>query len=535
MAQYNIKNLSFSYPNGKKALENVNLEINSGDFVLICGKSGCGKSTLLRLMKHLIAPNGEKSGQIFYKGIDVEQTYEKDLSKEIGFVFQNVDSQIVCDKVHSELAFSLESLGAPSSVIASRIAETATYFGIEKYIDRDVDTLSGGQKQILNLASAMVSEPQVLILDEPLSQLDPIAKSDFLNQLTKLNKELGITVVLSEHNPNDVYQIADKVCVMENGRVVSFDDREKSGEFLSKNNMLGLLPESAVAIKMLFGQNCPLPFDTKGARKILENNFNKAVFPKVSMVKTSEKSKKSLKCENLCFAYSRENGFVLKDVSFSLKKGETVAVVGGNGAGKTTLLGLLTGSLKNQSGKIKTYKNTVSCLFQNPYYCFVKDTVGDDIDFLVKTNRLGDNAVEKTIESYSFFKNIKSLFDANPMDLSGGEAQSVALLKVLLMETEIILLDEVTKGLDFRAKAELSLVLEELKSHGKTIVLVSHDLSFVAENSDRLLFLFGGQIVTESNAADFFSANRFYTTDVSKITKGFADHIVSLSALSGGK
>lgn len=534
MAQYNIQNLSFSYPDGKKALENVSIEIKSGEFVLVCGKSGCGKSTLLRLMKHLIAPNGKKTGKILYNGTDVEQAEEKILAKEIGFVFQNVDSQIVCDKVHSELAFSLESLGAPPSVIASRIAETATYFGIEKYIDRDVSTLSGGQKQILNLASAMVSEPQVLILDEPLSQLDPIAKSDFLNQLIKLNKELGITVILSEHNLNDVYQITDKICVMDNGQVLSFDDREQSGIFLSKNNMLGLLPESTVVTKMLFGSDFPLPFDTKGARQILENNLDKAVFPKVKINETTDRNKKTLKCENLCFAYNRENGFVLKDVSFKLRQGEIVAIVGGNGAGKTTLLGLLTGSLKSQRGKIKTYKNTVSCLFQNPYYCFVKDTVGEDIDFLVKTNHLGDNVVKETIEKYSFFNNIEELYGANPMDLSGGEAQRVALLKVLLMKSEIVLLDEATKGLDFDAKKNLSLVLEELKSNGKTVVLVSHDLSFVAENADRLLFLFGGQIVTESTPVDFFSSNRFYTTDVSKITKGFADNVVSLSVLGGG-
>lgn len=535
MAQYNLKNLSFSYPNGKKALKNIDLEVHQGEFILLCGKSGCGKSTLLRMMKHLIAPNGEKTGAIFYKDQAIELIDEKILAKEIGFVFQNVDSQIVCDKVSSELAFSLESLGVSPSVIASKIAETATYFGIEKHIDRDVLALSGGQKQILNLACAMVGEPRVLILDEPLSQLDPIAKLDFINHVTRLNKELGITVVLSEHNPNDVFQIADKICIMDEGKIVSYCGKEKTAVFLAEKDMLGLLPDSAVLIKKLFGDDFKLPFDAKGAREILKNNFGNITMPKIMSDETSKKGKKSLRCENLCFAYNKMDGFVLKDLSFKVNEGEVVGVVGGNGAGKTTLLGVLSGTFKNQSGRIKKYGNVVSSLPQNPYYCFVKDTVQEDIDFLVKINHLCENDVENLIQKYSFFNNIRNLFSACPMDLSGGEAQMVALFKVLLMKSDIILLDEMTKGLDFSAKKELSLILKELSKDNKTIVLVSHDLSFVSENADKVLFLFDGRIVTESTAREFFSNNSFYTTDVSKITKGFGDGFVSLSDFGGGK
>ena len=245
MAHFHIQDLTFSYPGANRpTLSGVNLTIEKGEYVVLCGKSGSGKTSLLRHLKSVLTPYGSRSGQVLFDGTPLEQVSQYDQSRKIGFVMQNPDEQLVTDKVWHELAFGLENLGVHQKTIRLRVAEMASYFGLQDWFDREVATLSGGQKQLLNLASIMAMQPQVLILDEPTSQLDPIAASDFLNTVRKINIELGTTIIITEHRLEDIYHSADRVVVMEEGRVIASDGPRQVGSLLWQQNspMFAALP-----------------------------------------------------------------------------------------------------------------------------------------------------------------------------------------------------------------------------------------------------------------------------------------------------
>ena len=221
MALLDVQNLTFSYPDASvPALREVNLQIGAGEFVVICGRSGCGKSTLIRQVKSALTPHGTRTGEIFYKGTPLHQVDLRTQAGEIGFVMQNPQQQLVTDKVWHEMAFGLENLGLELGDMRLRVAEMASYFGLQDWFDRKVEELSGGEQQLLNLASVMAMHPQVLVLDEPTSQLDPMAATDFLHTLQRLNQQLGLTVVVVEHRLDQVFPMADRVVVLEEGKVL---------------------------------------------------------------------------------------------------------------------------------------------------------------------------------------------------------------------------------------------------------------------------------------------------------------------------
>ena len=231
MALFEIEHLTFAYPTAPDApcLRDVSLTLEAGEYLALCGKSGSGKTTLLRQLKSVLAPHGKKSGVIRFDGRALENVDAREQAGRIGYVMQNPDSQIVTDKVWHELAFGLESLGCDQRTMRLRVAEMASYFGIQDWFHREVAELSGGQKQLLNLASVMAMQPDVLILDEPTSQLDPIAAADFLNTIARLNRELGTTILLSEHRLENVLSVCDRVAVMEEGRITIADPPEHRG------------------------------------------------------------------------------------------------------------------------------------------------------------------------------------------------------------------------------------------------------------------------------------------------------------------
>ncbi|MBR3791172.1 MAG: ABC transporter ATP-binding protein, partial [Clostridia bacterium] len=246
MEIYNIKNLSFTYPNqDKKALNEINLTVNEGEFVCIMGKSGCGKTTLLRLLKTALAPNGEICGSIYFMGNPISECDNYTEAQKIGFVMQNIEAQLVTDKVWHELSFGLENLGVPTGKIRARVAEMASFFGIGEWFYKDVCDLSGGQKQILNLASIMVMQPSVLILDEPTSQLDPISAMEFLKTLERINKELGTTIIITEHRTEEIFSICDRVIAMDNGMILADERKEKLPDKLSGTEFNKFLPTGA--------------------------------------------------------------------------------------------------------------------------------------------------------------------------------------------------------------------------------------------------------------------------------------------------
>lgn len=540
-----IENLTFRYPKTEQnALENIDLQVRKGEFLLLCGQSGCGKTTLLKLLKRELAPAGEKSGRILYDGVLQEALDARRSASEIGFVLQDPDSQIVTDKVWHELSFGLENLGVPTSVIRRRVGEMASYFGIQDWFRKRTDALSGGQKQMLNLASVMVMQPKVLILDEPTGQLDPIAASEFIATLKKLNRELGVTILLAEHRLEEVFPVADRVLLMDKGRALLLDTPRAFGKRLREispdHPMLSGLP-AAVRIFHALGVRDDCPLTVREGRDFLERHFTASKADLSVPQNTDTNGGVAAELRDVWFRYEKNAPDILRGVSLQIFKGELFCLLGGNGVGKTTLLNVLSGLDAPYRGKVfedgkplKSYKgnalyrNRLALLPQNPQTVFLKDSVKADFQELLETLDVPKAQRAEEIRKSADELGVAPLLDRHPYDLSGGEQQKCALAKMLLLHPQILLLDEPTKGLDTASKAELRTIFKRLtKSRGMTLVLVTHDVEFAAENADRCALLFDGEIVSCEPPSAFFAENSFYTTAASRMARELYPHAVT--------
>ncbi len=569
-----IKDFGFSYPeSSRKVLEHVNLNIKEGTLNVIMGRSGCGKSTLLRQLKSVLAPAGEKEGEILYRNIPLRDTDHRTQSQEIGFVMQNPDNQIVTDKVWHELAFGLESLGYDNATIRLRVAEMASYFGIQKWFYKNVSELSGGQKQLLNLASVMAMHPSLLILDEPTSQLDPIAASDFLETVKKINRDIGTTVLLTEHRLQDIIPYADRVFVMDEGTLFLEGKPREIGTKLKEQHH-GMFLSMPVPMQIYAGTEstltCPLTvsegrqwireyIEEKGIKKEQiqqanqrlerqgEKNENETAGFFGHLKRQKENTPPAIQMKDVWFRYEKDSPDVIQDLSLEVKKGEFYALVGGNGTGKSTTLSLLGRVHQPYSGRIyldgkdlrsfsdrKLYCGYLGVMPQNPQSIFLKKTVLEDLYSVIggkKEKPSNEYPIsmkkEKAIEGIVSLTHLEGLLERHPYDLSGGEQQRLALAKVLLLRPKILLMDEPTKGMDAEYKEELGSILKKLQSHGMTIFMISHDVEFVAEYADTTGLFFEGNIVTSKKTRDFFAGNNFYTTAANRMARGLFPEAVT--------
>lgn len=547
-----VDGLKFSYPNQlKKALNNINFSIDEGDFVLICGESGCGKSTLLRHLKPELSPHGQVSGDIYYYSQKINDYSSKQLASEIGYVLQNPDSQIVTDKVWHELAFGLENMGLDTQSIRLRVAEMASFFGIQGWFRKNVNDLSGGQKQLLNLASIMAMQPKILILDEPTSQLDPIAAKDFIDTLVRINKELSTTIIMTEHNLEDIYSVCDKVIVMEDGKVICNDTNYKVADILSgdKNHkMFKSLPTPSKIYNQLneyLEGASKSPLTVKDCRQWLNDSMDEVTITKLDDTETEinidEKDREiAIELKDVYFQYNKISEPTIRDLSFKVYKGEIYSILGGNGTGKSTTLSLVARQRKPQRGKIfinniemkkynnkSLYENNLALLPQNPQSLFVFETVREDLEEVLILQNKDREYIDKEVKRVSKLLDIEHLLEHHPYDLSGGELQRAGMAKVMLLNPKIILLDEPTKGLDAYCKEKIGKMLMKLRDMGVTIVVVSHDIEFSARYSDRCAMFFDGSIVSEGTPKEFFLGNNFYTTVSNRIARNiFEDTLI---------
>jgi energy-coupling factor transport system ATP-binding protein len=549
MATFEISNLVFTYPEAEKpALDGVTLRVEDGEFLVICGKSGCGKTTLLRHFKPALTPHGEKVGEILFKGNNLEEVDQRIQSSEIGYVLQSPENQIVTDKVWHELAFGLESLGYDNQTIRLRVAEMASYFGIQDWFKRNVTELSGGQKQLLNLASIMALQPSVLILDEPTSQLDPIAASDFLGTIKKINQDLGTTIILTEHRLEEVFPLADRVVVMEQGKIVANDSPQEIGSQLKtmKNDMFIAMP-TPMQIYAGVKNDLTCPLTVKDGREWMSHLFKKPpeiiAIPKKDVQLLEDKPIEDIiELKDVWFKYDRGLPDVVRDLSIKVKKGEMYCIVGGNGTGKTTTLSIISGINKPYRGKvflkgipIKKFSNQalffnfLGVLPQNPQSLFVKKTVLLDLFEMFKGKKVPKTEQQQKIDKIIKITHLEDLLNQHPYDLSGGEQQRLALAKILLTDPKVLLLDEPTKGLDNHYKQEFGQILKNLQCEKDvTILMVSHDIEFCAQFGDYCGLFFDGGIVTDNTTVDFFSGNSFYTTASNRMSRHVFDNVVTV-------
>ena len=558
MAHFEIKDLTFYYPGGSRpALNDINLEIERGSYVTVCGRSGSGKTTLLRHLKRVLAPHGKKTGEILFGGRPLEEAGLREQSSMIGYVMQDPDDQVVTDKVWHELAFGLESLGIDQKTMRLRVAEMASYFGIQGWFHKDVAELSGGQKQLLNLASIMAMQPEVLILDEPTSQLDPIAASDFLNTVRKINLELGTTVIITEHRLEDILHASDMVVVMESGRIAACGGPRTVGPQLyeSGSEMFAAMP---APMQIYFGvradaggRKCPLT--VREGRTWLSREFEGREIKVRSLAETAdresvlplehESSKPALEIKEAWFRYEKNAPDVLRGLSIEVPRNELFAIVGGNGTGKSTALRTICGICRPYRGKVlidgkrfekyrsgELFHGKLAMLPQDPKSLFVRKTVREELEeMLPGTPSAADarSVKDSAIAGIVQLCDIEDLMDSHPYDLSGGEQQRTALAKVLLTGPEILLLDEPTKGMDSFFKIKFAEILGELKKHGVTTVMVSHDVEFCARYADTVSMMFDGSIITTNTPDRFFSQNSFYTTAANRMSRHIFDDAIT--------
>ena len=605
MALIEFKDFSFSYLNSDgsesqtKSLDSINLEIDYGDFVLLCGPSGCGKTTLLTNLKKELMPAGRRSGEIKFNGTRIQDLEDLSSACDIGYLFQNPDSQIVTDTVIQEIAFPLENIGLPTEEIRNRISEIVAFFGINDILHKNVNELSGGQKQLVNLCSLLVLRPEVLLLDEPMSQLDPIASYEFLSIVRRLNEEFSITVIMSEHKADSIFPFIDKAVFLKEGKIEFVDNAHNiCSEVIDDEIFENYLPVvtkiyNSLSVKhpSLIKLNTPLSiregrrclntihddlikisdgadnFDNSSSTNLhhtskkYHSEEKSGILDKISFSRNKDAL---IRMKGIYFAYEKEN-LILKNVDFDLNDGDFVSLIGGNGVGKSTFLQLLVGILKPIKGKVKYRKGLrLAYVHQNPMIHFSKDNVREEfLESIIESNLLNGSDVDFSKESYEKllklsneefiesdilnslkFDNIKfkfkelieffgisDLIDKHPYDCSGGEQQKIVIVKALLQNADVLVLDEPTKGLDPISSKALAEILNSLRDNGLTILMTSHDLDFVANNCKRCLMLFDKDIQIDDDPKVIFAENNFYTTFVNRMVKDYVPEIVTLDDL----
>ncbi len=586
MEMHRVKDLTFTYPGmDKPAVSNVDLNIDEGGFIVLCGKTGSGKSTFLRLLKKELRPLGNMQGDIIYTAC-----------RRIGFVMQNPKEQAVTDKVWHELVFGMENYGIPQDKMASRAAELSAYFGIEAWYDRSVNELSGGQLQLLNLASVMATDPDILILDEPTAQLDPVAAQDFISAIVRLHMDFAITVIIAEHRLDELLSVCDRMLIMDKGRITADGiprDVIKSVDVSSE--IFEALPAAYRLFKMLeddresSGQTTVItsefPLTIGEGRSFLKHYLDNVLKNKLRNLNTKDSVQSSktsgntvagttgkrtpaLEMKQIFFRYGKDLQDVLDSFDLTVYKGEIYCLLGGNGSGKTTALNAAAGLIRPYSGniklfskKIKEYKNQslynrcLAMLPQDVRTLFMYNTVREELESMLgydifKNIEKSDKAVKhsgslKNSESENNSDSIKNselvkkilphiseFADKHPYDLSGGEQQLVGLAKVLAAEPKMLLLDEPTKGMDAGKKTEFAQIVRELKKSGITCVIVTHDVEFAAICADRCGLCFRGRIVSEGEPDRFFADNRYYTTAACRMSREICEGSATLGDLA---
>ena len=510
----NVSSLSFGYAGSDGlVLEDITFDIKKGEVALIIGASGSGKTTLLKMLDKSMMPEGRLSGKAEYYGRQISSLSQAEAAVKIGYVGQNPDNQIVTDKVWHELAFGLENLGVPNADIRRRVAEMSEYFGITGWYDKNTEELSGGQKQLLNLASIMVMRPEVLLLDEPTAQLDPLAKKKFIDTVLELNKDFGITIMCVEHNLADIYSKADRVLVLEDGKLIYNGSPRKTAESLVKteNPLVYGLPSSVRIYEgckedITFETDCPLT--VKEGREWVDGlNIKDSLYE--SRNKHYEAGETAVSVKNVFFRYTKNSANVLENISFDIEKGKITAL-------------LMAGIKRPISGKVKV-NGRCAVLPQNPMALLNQISVEEELASAVmdKGNSSVKNMDRKQrivlVENMLERTGLLRVRKQHPYDLSGGQQQRLAFAKILLYEPDIILLDEPTKGIDPFFCKKMGEWLEELKNMGKTIVIVSHDVEFCAVYADQCGLIFDRNIESYTDSHSFFAGNIFFTTDTNRI------------------
>ncbi|MBO4868152.1 MAG: ATP-binding cassette domain-containing protein [Clostridia bacterium] len=508
------KDLSFTYAKSDvPALSGVSFSVSEGQFVTVCGPTGGGKSTLLRLIKKEMTPAGTTSGELLFRGVPVAELSLRQSAESIGFVVQRPEEQIVSDRVGGELLFGAQSLGYDRERAMRRAAEIADLFGFTGRFSDRTSELSGGRKQLLTLASTLLTSPSLLLLDEPTSRLDPVASADLISMLVRINRELGVTVIVAEHDTSRLLSVSDAVMFMEGGKITAFGPPE---EVLSERPSDAVLSDMPTPVRLFFdtGVQGTCPLDVKAGRRVFSG------YTESKPDGERKSGDPALQIEHVYYRYDRGGSDVLRDASLTVNRGEIRFIFGGNGCGKSTLLHCAAGLYKPYSGKVKLFGKKPSEYGDGELYGGCVSLLCQDVSGAFTYETVGDQFRGADLSGLPF--DVTPLFGRHPYDLSGGELQIAALCLALLSHPRLLLLDEPTKGMDASLKKKFSEALSSLASAGVAIVIVSHDTELAAQCADTCSMMFDGGIVCTAPTGEFMRGNAFYTTDVCRMTGGGA-------------
>ncbi|MFC0903440.1 ABC transporter ATP-binding protein [Clostridium sp. MT-14] len=535
MAYIEIKDLNFTYPMEKeRSLKNINLQLEKNDFLLIAGRSGSGKSTLARAIVGTV-PNfygGTIGGEIKIGGKYLKDMSHRERAEKVTMVFQDPEKQLMMNRVHREVAFGLENIGVDEDVIKRRVYEALQFSGILHLADRDIASLSGGEKQKVAVASALVYMPDCIILDEPTSQLDPSSAEEMLNITKKINEELGITIIVIEQRVNRWFDTVDSIAVMNDGTLELFEDKRDFYYNCNKRQFMFMPDYLKFFKKMNFNK---MPQNFKDARvEILNSSLNVKSGNEVAAAEFQNNDKEVISVNKLNCKYGSKQ--VLRDINFTVENGEFIAILGANGAGKSTLLKTILGLVEHE-GIIRLYGEDTSkmdirqiarhigYISQNPNDYLSKDSVYEEVKFTMDNYGIYD---EKIVNSVLKELEIYDLKDKNPRDLSGGQRQRVAIASILVLQPDMILLDEPTRGLESGLKNKLGKLLQNLNRKGTSIILVTHDTDFASNFCRRYMIMFNGRIVADGNKRQVLGDGIFYTTSMNKLLRDKDDSIFTL-------
>lgn len=522
-----FKDFSFYYPNCEiPSLDKINVMVDEGEFLVITGPSGGGKSTFLRSINGLI-PNfygGKISGEVLVKGKNVSKTPTNQMSESVGMVFQDPENQLVSNQVEREIAFGMENLCFPKEIMKKRIEESLDAVNISRLRDKTIHELSGGQKQKVAIASALATHPEVLLLDEPTSELDPGSAESVLNVIEKINDELGLTIILVEHRLERVIHHVDRMLMIDSGKILYDGSPRKLKSNNVKDWKVGMPPVTRLALNF----EKEMPLTVKEARlslkEVLTNPKNKVTWEK------KESSKKvTLSMDKVFFSYDGEKD-VLKDISFNVFEGDMITLMGKNASGKTTLVKLMNGLIKPRKGKILLFGKKISdypleeliqkvgIVFQDPNLHLFNDTVQKEVEFVLRNLKVDENLIKKKTEGILKYFKIYQYKNSYPHDLSGGERQRVALASVLVSDPEILILDEPTRGMDYYLKREL---ISYLREKAKTVIMITHDIETAAEFSNRVILLSEGKIISDGNKRDVLSKALLFSPQINRLIQPY--------------
>lgn len=533
-----FRSLSYTYPGASvPALSDVTLDIAEGEFVLVAGASGSGKSTLLRCLNGLVPhfTGGTVHGDISVGPHQPLEEGPQRLSQVVGFVFQDPEAQFVVDRVEDEIAFALENAAVPPTEMRLRVEEVLHVMGLAPLRDRQLNTLSGGEKQKVAIAAALALRPRILALDEPTSQLDPQSAEDLLQALVRLNQNLGLTIVLAEHRLERVLPYVD--------RLIYLSDRDHSVLSGSPRRVLRRadLTPPLVALGKALGWD-PLPLTIKDGRRFAAKLQADKLEPAALMGRrqTADSPKRNngrgrsgtqgsrFAVQDLHFAYNGKP--ILQGINLQIAPGELVALMGRNGSGKTTMLKCVVGLLKPERGRITMegesligrdtadISQDVGYLPQDPGDLLFADSVGEELIITLRNHDLVDHPPIPPDELLARF-DLEKLKTSYPRDLSAGQRQRVALGAVTVTKPRLLLLDEPTRGLDYEAKRELVKLLREWQAEGTSIVLVTHDVELVAEAADRVVLMSEGEIIADA-APEVLATSPLFAPQMARLFPG---------------